>query len=193
MKPFKKLPAILMLMLPVFANAHTGHGDANGVLSGVMHPMLGLDHLLALLALGCWVALAQKAIRIAQPLLVVVAMLVGASLGVFGVGFSGVEWGIAASVILAGLAVTLRLPVTHLAAQLPIFGFALCHGLAHGMEVPAGASTVGFFIGFVLAAVLIMMSGMLVARGAVLMKTKHVHLWLGITITAVGSAMLSLG
>lgn len=193
MKQVKKLTALLMVMLPVLANAHTGHGESNGFVSGFLHPMFGLDHLLALLALGFWVALSLKAVRIAQPLLVVVAMLVGASLGVIGVGFSEVEWGIAASVILAGLAVTLRLSVTHLAAQLPMVGFALCHGLAHGMEVPVGASTIGFFAGFTLAAFLIMLSGMLLVRGAVLINSKHVHLWLGMTVTLLGSAMLGLG
>ncbi|EAR10399.1 HupE/UreJ family protein [Reinekea blandensis] len=193
MKFHKKLIAALVLMVPVLANAHAGHGDTNGFVSGFVHPMFGLDHLLALLALGFWVALSQRAVRLAAPMLVVIAMLVGASLGVLGFSFAGVEWGIAASVILSGLAVTLRLPVTHLAALLPMIGFALCHGLAHGMEVPAGASTVGFFAGFAVAAFLIMMSGMLVARGAVLLKAKHIHLWLGLIVTLLGGAMLGLG
>jgi len=132
------------------ALAHPGHG-AEGLASGFAHPFMGLDHLLAMLAVGLWAAQTGGRTLWAVPAAFVAVMALGGSLGAMGVGLPLVELGIAGSVLVLGLLVAAapRLPLW---APVAIAGlFAVFHGHAHGTEMPEGASGLLYGAGFVAA------------------------------------------
>lgn len=127
--------AAALLLTPALAFAHPGHGD-NGLLAGISHPIGGLDHLLAMLAVGLWAAQQQGAARWALPCTFVGTMLLGGVLGFEGLSLPALESGIAASVLALGLAVALAVrPALSLAVGATAL-FALFHGVAHGLELP---------------------------------------------------------
>ncbi|WP_263261553.1 HupE/UreJ family protein [Pseudomonas sp. RIT-PI-S] len=153
---------VALLLLPALASAHPGHGD--GVLAGASHPLSGLDHLLAMVAVGLWAAQQQGRGRWALPCTFLAAMLLGGVLGFAGVSLPGLESGIAASVLALGLAVALAIRPPLPLAMLATAGFALCHGLAHGLELPAMASAWTYALGFIGATALLHGAGFALAR-----------------------------
>ncbi|CDF86524.1 hypothetical secreted protein [Pseudomonas knackmussii B13] len=102
----KSLYALALFLTPAIAFAHPGHGD-NGLAAGVLHPLTGLDHLLAMFAVGLWAAQQKGAARLALPCTFVGTMLLGGLLGFDGVQLPFIETGIAASVLALGLCVAL--------------------------------------------------------------------------------------
>ncbi len=146
----RTLAALALLLTPALALAHPGHGD-NGLIAGISHPIGGLDHLLAMLAVGLWAAQQQGAARWALPCSFVATMLLGGVLGFAGLHLPALESGIAASVLALGLAVALavRPPLSLALAAMALF--ALFHGVAHGLELPAMASPWSYAAGFVAA------------------------------------------
>ena len=139
------------LLLPSLAQAHPNHGPATGLAGGFMHPLTGLDHLCAMIAVGLWAAQRGGRALWAVPLAFVSAMTLGALAGMSGHTLPFVEQGIAASVLILGILIVsaLRLP---LAASIVLVGaFALFHGYAHGAEMPATASGFAYGAGFVAA------------------------------------------
>ena len=140
-----------LLLLPSLAQAHPGHGAASGLASGLAHPLSGLDHLCAMIAVGLWAAQRGGRALWAVPLAFVAVMSLGAIAGLGGQPLPFMEQGIAASVLVLGIliAAALRLPLT---ASLAVVGvFALFHGYAHGAEMPATASGFAYGAGFVAA------------------------------------------
>ncbi len=126
-------------------------GQATGFLAGLLHPVSGLDHVLAMVAVGLWGAqLGAPAIWL-LPVTFPIVMALGGFLGLLGVPLPGVEVGIAASAILLGAAVMTerRLPLYAAAALVGLF--AVFHGHAHGTELPAGQSALLYSLGFVVA------------------------------------------
>ena len=99
----KLFAAAALLLAPALAFAHPGHGD-NGLVAGISHPLGGLDHLLAMLAVGLWAAQQKGAARWALPCTFVGTMLLGGLLGFEGLALPALESGIAASVLALGLA-----------------------------------------------------------------------------------------
>ena len=146
-------PAVVMLMLlwAESAFAHPQKGEAVGFLTGFRHPISGLDHVLAMVAVGLWGAqLGSPAIWL-LPVAFPMVMAMGGMLGLMGVPLPGVEYGIALSAILLGAAVMFELrPPLALAAVLVGF-FAIFHGHAHGTELPPGQSALLYSMGFVIA------------------------------------------
>jgi urease accessory protein len=141
----------LMLLWPQTASAHVLKGEAVGLLTGFLHPISGLDHVLAMVAVGLWGAqLGSPAIWL-LPVAFPLVMAVGAMFGLMGVPLPGIEYGIAASAILLGAAVMFEVrPPLALAAILVSF-FAIFHGHAHGAELPPGQSALLYSMGFVIA------------------------------------------
>jgi len=140
-----------LLALPAVAQAHPGHGLAQGFTPGFAHPLLGLDHELAMIAIGLWAAQAGGRALWAVPATFVGVMALGGALGMAHVPVPFIEPGIAASVLILGLliAFAVRLP---LAAAVPLVAlFAIFHGHAHGAEMPETASSASYGIGFLLA------------------------------------------
>jgi urease accessory protein len=164
MKPFQALLAVALLLSPALTFAHDGHMHS-GLLAGLAHPLLGLDHLLALLAVGLWAAQQHGAARWALPLTFVACMALGGLLGFAGVQLPQVETGIAASVLALGLLVAFaaRLPLAVAMALTAMF--ALGHGVAHGLELPLSASPWGYAFGFALATAALHGAGYGLARG----------------------------
>ncbi len=126
-------------------------GEAVGFLTGFKHPLSGLDHVLAMVAVGLWGAqLGAPAVWL-LPVAFPMVMAFGGMLGLIGVPLPGIEYGIAASAILLGAAVMFELrPPLALAATL-VGVFAIFHGHAHGTELPPGQSALLYSLGFVMA------------------------------------------
>ena len=141
------------------ASAHSVGGGAVGFGAGFLHPLSGLDHLLAMVSVGIWGAeLGAPAIWL-LPIAFPLIMAIGGALGVIGVPLPYGELLIALSVVVLGalVATVRRVPV---AAALAIVGvFAIAHGHAHGVELPAAADAVAFTVGFVLATGLLHLAG----------------------------------
>jgi len=151
--------AAALTLAPATAFAHTGVGDTHGFMHGFMHPVGGLDHVLAMVAVGLFAAMLGGRALWLVPAAFVAMMGVGGLVGVNGVELPFVEIGIAASVIVIGAAVALRLKApTAIAAGLVGF-FAIFHGFAHGAEMPADASGLNYAIGFMLATALLHTAG----------------------------------
>jgi len=142
--------AALLLGVASPALAHTGVGPVNGFAAGLMHPLTGLDHLLAMVAVGLWAGLVGGRARWTYPLAFVAMMVVAGLWGMMGAALPGAEIGIAVSVIILGLAIALKAAPPLAAGTAACALFAIFHGHAHGAELPEGASSVGYALGFVL-------------------------------------------
>ncbi|MGH8351478.1 MAG: HupE/UreJ family protein [Pseudomonas sp.] len=157
------LAALALLLTPALAFAHPGHGD-NGLIAGISHPLGGLDHLLAMLAVGLWAAQQQGAARWALPCTFVGTLLIGGLLGFEGLNLPALESGIAASVFALGLAVALavRPPLGMAVAATALF--ALFHGVAHGLELPEISSPWTYATGFVATTAVLHAAGYALVR-----------------------------
>jgi urease accessory protein len=175
----------LLALLPAAAFAHEGHGES-GFVSGFAHPWLGWDHLAAMVAVGLLAARVGGAAAWGLPAAFVGALAGGALLGQAGLALAGQEHLVAASVIGLGLLLALAAPARYAAPVIAIAG--LCHGLAHGGELTAGASTL---LGMVLASA--MLHGLGAGSG---LLARHAaptwHRWAGATTAAVGALLVVL-
>ena len=143
--------AVLLLLWTQDAFAHVQMGEAAGFLSGLLHPILGLDHVLAMVAVGLWGAqLGAPAIWV-LPVAFPLVMALGGMLGLMGVPLPGIEYGIAASALLLGVAVALEVRASVVVTALLVGVFAIFHGHAHGTELPPGQSALLYSMGFVIA------------------------------------------
>ena len=147
-------PWVLFLALAARASpalAHVEQGQAAGLLSGLTHPISGLDHVLAMLAVGLWGAQLGSPALWLLPVAFPMTMALGGVLGLVGLPLPGVEVGIAVSGIVLG-AMVLSEARPPLPVALALVGlFAIFHGHAHGTELPAGQSGLTYSIGFVAA------------------------------------------
>jgi urease accessory protein len=151
-------PILSLLMLPTSLFAHTSHGTF-GFSSGFTHPVLGLDHLLAMLSVGMLSAQMGGRAIWTIPATFVGFMLVGGILGMIGVPFFSVEIGIAISVLVLGLAIAADKKIPVLLAMVGVGFFALFHGYAHGEEMPSSAQPFLYALGFILGTTLIHLAG----------------------------------
>ncbi len=163
---FTRSLMVLMLLLAVQPlSAHTSAGAIGGLSSGLGHPFLGLDHLLAMLAVGMWAYQLGGAALWKVPLVFVLTMLVGANLGLAGISLALIEPMIAASLMVLGLVIAMRLRVMPLLASMIVAVFALFHGFAHGVEMPLAASPIAYVAGLSLATILLHVMGAALAYG----------------------------
>jgi urease accessory protein len=141
------------------AMAHTGTGLAGGFVRGFMHPLTGLDHLLAMICVGLWGAFLGPPLIHTLPVVFPAMMVGGAALGMLGVPVPPVEIGIALSVLVLGgcIGSGFRAPVW--TASLIVAAFAVFHGYAHGKELPSAADPIGYSAGFTLATGMLHVSG----------------------------------
>ena len=177
------------------ASAHTGAESHihNSFLSGLAHPLFGLDHLAAMVAVGLWSALAARSAGrdlLWGPVGFAAMLLVGAVLGLQGVALPAVEPMIAASLLVTGLLVVSRLRVPGRVAALGVGVFAVFHGVAHGYELAGSASAWQTLAGMLTATVLLHSAGL--AAGWAL---RHRHVWLaraaGAGVAAFGGVLLA--
>jgi urease accessory protein len=133
------------------ALAHVEQGQAQGLLTGMRHPVSGLDHVLAMVSVGLWGAqLGPPAVWL-LPVMFPMVMAMGGFLALVGIHVPGVEVGIALSVLLLGLMVALEGKPALVAAAALVGAFAVFHGHAHGTELPQGQSGLIYSLGFVIA------------------------------------------
>ncbi len=153
------IATILVPMLSGVAYAHEGGGIAGGFVAGFTHPLLGWDHVAAMVAVGLWGAfLGNPAIWI-LPVVFPLVMAFGGALGVMGIPIPSIETGIAVSAIVLGamVAFAVRPPIWIAAVLVGVF--AIFHGHAHGTELPGAANPLAFSAGFVISTGLLHLSG----------------------------------
>ena len=176
--------------MPLATLAHTGAdaGSHHGFLTGFMHPLTGLDHLAAMLAVGLWSALAARRAwpdLLWAPAGFAAMLLVGALAGLQGLEVPGVEPMIAASLLVMGLLVATRLQVPGPVAALLVGAFAAFHGLAHGYELAGEPGAALTLAGMLSATVLL--HGVGIGLGWAL---RHAPRW---TPQVTGGAVALLG
>lgn len=153
------LASMLLAALPGSAFAHTGQGAAFSFSSGFLHPFGGLDHVLAMIAVGLLAAqLGGRALWLVPGTFVTV-MALAAAAGVVGVPLPGTEYGILLSIIAISLPVAFALGMPVALAMALVGVFAIFHGHAHGAELPAGTEAAPYVAGFALATALIHAAG----------------------------------
>ena len=137
--------------------------SAGALLAGVKHPLTGLDHLVAMIAVGLWAGQMGGKARWTVPCAFVALMLVGGALGFVGVPLPFVESGIVASVLVLGLLVAAAVHCRPLASVALVGVFAVFHGHAHATEVAAGISGLDFIAGFAVTTATLHGVGLLLA------------------------------
>ena len=148
-----------LVLVPGAALAHPGHEAGAGLAHGFIHPLTGLDHILAMLLVGLFAyQLGGRALWL-LPATFVAVMGLGGAVALSGAGLSMVEIGIAASVILLGAAVALNAKAPVAVAAGVVGLFAMFHGFAHGAEIPAGAGAISYGLGFMAASALLTGAG----------------------------------
>jgi len=200
MKPrFAKLPfegrhvllGLTLWCMAFGAQAHSGHlGDSSSVASGFMHPLSGLDHLLAMLAVGAYAALRGGYTRWLAPLVFLGVLLAGSVAGHLQWALPLVEAGIAASVLVLGLMMIIAHRMPTVPGYALIACFALCHGFAHGMEAPAGNAFGLYCAGFAVSCLMLQAIGFCAVR---LLGVQHA-IWArggGALIAVAGLMMLA--
>jgi len=151
--------AAALLLIPTAAFAHPAIGNAHGFVQGLAHPLGGLDHILAMVAVGVFAWQLGGRSLWAVPATFVLVMALGGILGITGIGIPGIEIGIAASVIVLGTIVALRVKASVAVAMAVVALFAIFHGHAHGTEMPLAAASVPYAVGFMLATALLHLAG----------------------------------
>lgn len=185
MKKFLIPLAVALTATP--ALAHTGLAHSSGLVAGLVHPILGADHLLAMLAVGLWSGFALPEKFRAGPLAFMAAMVVGAGLSWAGLGFGFAETGVLASLAVFGLLTAFARPGqaawVSRASLIAIAAFALCHGQAHAAEA-TGAKAL-YLIGFLVSTAGLHMAGVLIARHIATRGTQRA-LGFGVILASLG-------
>lgn len=193
MKILRTLGIAALLLLSTISVAFA-HADAasitGGFLSGFFHPITGLDHVVAMVAVGLWGAfLGRPAIWI-LPIVFPLVMAFGGALGVAGVNIPYIETGIALSGVVLGLAVAFAVRPPLWIAAILVGAFAIFHGHAHGTELPNAANPLIYSIGFVIGTGLLHLAGILFGEltrwswGHIAVRTG------GVVIALIGLAFL---
>ncbi len=162
MSRFRVAVATVLLACGSPAFAHPGH-FGTGFAAGLLHPLTGLDHLLAMVMVGLWAGLAFRRHRWVCPAAFMAFMLVGFSYGAWGGALPFAEMLIIASLAVLGLALAfdLRPPLAIAAPMVALF--AVGHGFAHGAEM-LGGNMPGFMTGFLITTALLHIAGLSLSR-----------------------------
>ncbi|MGO1501210.1 MAG: HupE/UreJ family protein [Marinobacter sp.] len=186
----KLLMTVGLMLTATVAAAHSGDGvhTHSGFLSGLLHPMMGIDHLLAMAAIGFWSIRQNTTMKNGTPLFVVGGMVLGAALAWGGVSLAGVETGIAMSVLLAGVLIATMAKLPTAIGGTLVALFMVTHGYAHGAEMTAGASLLSYMAGFVIATLAITFVGR--GLGALMLKADNrVTRALGGVLAVIGGVL----
>lgn len=184
-KTFRWIISASLALAAGTASAHTGDHAVVGFASGFAHPFLGLDHLLAMLAIGLWAAQQGGRALWAVPAAFLAAMGLGGLLVWTGGALPQVETGIALSVLVLGLLIATRQKWAVPVGMAVAASFALFHGYAHGLEIPQAASPFLYALGFVLATAALHAAGI----GGNLLGRRAVQ-WAGAAIAATGLVLI---
>jgi len=182
------LLTIVFALAPSLAFAHVGIGDTIGIAHGFMHPVSGIDHVLAMLAVGLFAAhLGGRALWLV-PLAFLAMMAFGGALGIAGVALPYVEIGVAVSVVMLGIIIASRISPPLAIAMALVGFFAIFHGHAHGAEMPETALGLAYGAGFILATALLHAIG--IGLGILIGRERRVMQTAGSVIALAGAAIL---
>jgi urease accessory protein len=188
------LAAVAVTGFSSAASAHVGFGPHThlGLGAGLAHPFTGLDHMLAMVAVGLWASQLGRRAMWLLPLTFPAVMAVGAALGLGGLVVPWVETGVASSVLVLGVVIALTLRPSLPISVAVIAAFALLHGYAHGMELPANASALTFGAGFVVSTLTLHLIGIGLGLLAGRIPLRFVAQTAGGAIAAAGAVLLVL-
>lgn len=163
---FKFIVFIVFATISTISSAHIGTGTAEGggFIAGFTHPLLGLDHLLAMLAVGLWAGQSQGKILWLAPLSFMLFMAIGGALGIMNVNIPIAEHAILLSLIVFGSLIALSVRPNVTIAMLIIGSFAIFHGHAHGTEMAVTASAIQYITGFAITTGLLHIIGIAVSQ-----------------------------
>jgi urease accessory protein len=180
------LASLVLCCMTRAASAHVTGSLPGGFSSGFEHPLLGFDHLLAMLAVGVWGAQIGGRSLWMLPVAFPLMMVVGGMIGISGMAIPHIELGIALSVLCLGLAIAFNWHPLEVISIGLIGIFALCHGYAHGVELPNAADPRAYAIGFVLATGLIHLSGIGIGSLSNIVGQGFLSRFIGMTIALAG-------
>lgn len=176
----------LLMLASNFAEAHVGIATASGWAQGMSHPLLGLDHLCAMLAVGVWASqLGGRAVW-GLPLTFVSVMVLGGWLGMAALPLPFVEGGIALSLLGLGVFITRAQRVSLWLSALMVGGFAVFHGYAHGAEMPSDASGLSYAMGFMFTTSLLHIAGIMLAQALMKLGRPQGVRGLGVLLALMG-------
>lgn len=178
---------IFFVFAPAAALAHPGHDGAGGLVHGFVHPVTGIDHVLAMVAVGLLAAQYGGRALWLVPVSFLGAMAAAGAIGMAGIPVQIVEVGIGLSVVVLGLMIAFQIKPPTLMAMLVVGFFALFHGYAHGIETPNGLAGLSFAAGFLVATALLL--GVGVGLGLLLQRRTMSRR----VIQAGGRAMVLVG
>ncbi|MEN8693075.1 MAG: HupE/UreJ family protein [Desulfobacterales bacterium] len=149
----RETPMVLLLLVlsAAPALAHVQEGQAQGFLTGLHHPISGLDHVLAMIAVGLWGAQLGAPAVWMLPVAFPMMMAFGGFLGLLDIPLPGVEIGIALSALLLGFMIAREAKPSLMVSVVIVAFFAIFHGHAHGTELPPGQSGMLYSLGFVVS------------------------------------------
>jgi len=183
------LCAVIVLIAPAAALAHPGFAPHSGLESGFLHPLTGVDHLLAVITVGIFAARVGRRGLWSLPVAFLMLMAVGGALGAAGVKLPFVEMMIALSVVALGLAAAIPRQWPVAAATLFVGAFAVFHGHAHGAELPSGVPAAPYVVGFMLATALLLLAGIALGAGLLRLEATRkrcMSQWVGLGIAVAG-------
>ena len=183
--------SLAVILFATNAFAHTeGAIDDGGLFIGFLHPVKGLDHILAMLAVGMWGAQLGGRALWGLPVAFPLVMAMGGVLGIVEVPLPQIELGIAVSVIVLGTLIAFRARLPLWAAGVIVAFFAVFHGYAHGAELPGAANAIPYSLGFVVATGLIHLAGIGIGMVKEIVRGETVLRVLGGMVAAAGAFIL---
>lgn len=142
---------LLLVMFSGAAHAHVDTDSVGGFAAGFLHPLTGLDHFTAMVAVGLWGVILGRPATWLLPVVFPMIMALGSVVGIVGLALPGIEIGIALSALVLGAFIVWRVALPLWLACLVVSVFAICHGYAHGAELPLASDPFAFAMGFMLA------------------------------------------
>ncbi|KGA01117.1 hypothetical protein KP05_14960 [Cobetia amphilecti] len=142
---------LLLVMFSGVAQAHVDTDSVGGFAAGFLHPLTGLDHFTAMVAVGLWGVILGRPATWLLPVVFPMIMALGSVVGIVGLALPGIEIGIALSALVLGAFIVWRVALPLWLACLVVSVFAICHGYAHGAELPLASDPFAFAMGFMLA------------------------------------------
>ncbi len=188
-----KVLAVAVLTITLGAGAASAHvgGIPGGFASGFFHPILGWDHVAAMVAVGMWGAFLGRPALWLLPILFPMVMACGAALGIAGIPLPHTETGIALSSMVLGVMILLAVRAPLWVAGIIVGLFAICHGYAHGVELPAASNPFAFALGFIISTGLLHLCGIGLGFLLGVPGGKYVVRGTGAAIAMVGTAFLA--
>ncbi len=180
----------LLLMLSLPAQAHTGAGTVHGFADGLLHPLMGIDHLLVMLAIGLWAAMRGGRALWLLPVSFLLMMAAGAGLQLAGLTFNSAETWVALSVLVSGLLVWGNYRISSGLAVALAGGFALSHGYVHAAELQTVADASAYAPGFLLTTALLHGLGIAVGLSG-MSRLKVISTGFGLLCAVVGTTLLA--